>query len=188
MSVFYIITAVIASVALTADFILRYVEHIKCFGFEKELPRIKGKTIPIEELLPENITFLSAYLTVFGISGIFGEALALPWYLTLPLSLVAASLWNFLLVHFILPAFNRLRGKAPAKKAEITDETAVCTEKITADGYGKISVTLDGIPTELNAVSVHETEIAAGETVIVLDRENDVCFVVREDEIYREIE
>ncbi len=189
MFLFYLSTAVIASVALAADFILRYLEGMRSFGIEKTFPRIKGKTIPIEQLFPENLTYLLAYLAVFGWTGLALTLAAIPWYLSVIIALCAACLANFLLSYFFVSRILRIRGRSAAPKDDLTEGEAVCTEEIAEDGYGKIRITLpNGVQTEKNAVSVHGTAVAAGETVIVLGSEDELCFVVRESEIHKEIE
>lgn len=180
---FYIVITVISAVALTADMILRYMEKIRSFGIEEPLHNIKGKIIPVEEFIPNDITMLSVSALTMGIVGILLKLLNLSPFAAFPCAVLSGSLANFLIVHFIKPYIGRLTRKNLTKDVDISGEKAVCTEKIEKDGYGRIKLSYKNKEYFFDAVSANETEIQKDEKVYILYKEDNLCFVEKETEI-----
>ena len=135
---FYIVITVISAVALTADMILRYMEKIRSFGIEEPLHNIKGKRIPVEEFIPNDITMLSVSALTMGIVGILLKLLNLSPFAAFPCPVLSGSLANFLIVYFIKPYIGRLTRKNLTKDEEMSGEKAECAEKIEKDGCDRI--------------------------------------------------
>lgn len=180
---FYIVITVISAVSLTADMILRYMEKIRSFGMEEPIHNIKGRIIPVEEFIPNDLTMLSVSALTLGVVGIILKLFDLSGFVAFPCALLSGSLANFLIVHFIKPYIGRATKKSLTKDVDISGEGAVCVEKIEKDGYGKIKLSYKNKDYFFDALSANETEILSGERVYILYREDNVCFVEKETEI-----
>ena len=180
---FYIVITVISAVALTADMILRYMENMRSFGMDEPLHNIKGKIIPVEEFLPNDLTMLCVSALTLGVVGIILKLFDINGLVAFPCALLSGSLMNFLIVHFIKPYIGRASHKALTKDIDISGEKAVCTEKIEKDGYGRIKLIYKEKDYYFDAVSANETDIHKGERVYILYHEDNVCSVEKETEI-----
>ena len=180
---FYIALTVVCFVTFMADIVLRYMEKIRSFGMEQRLHNIKGKTIPIEDFIPHNITMLTIFGTAMGVCGILLKLLALHPFISFPVALMAGSLVNFTVMHFIKPLLSHGEGEELPRSADLSSCKAFCTEAIPGDSYGRISVTYKGGQYEFEAISEYETDIAPGEQVIVLYRDEQFCVVEKPSEV-----
>lgn len=170
--IFYICIAVVAVCGFTADMILRYMEKIRSFGMETRLHNIKGKTIPIEDFIPYNITLLAVFFSAFGIAGTLMKLLELNGFVTFPAAVMCGMFANFFAVRLV----RKMRVKPIPKNEDLSGCDAVCTEDIPADGYGAVRVTWNGRKYTFPAVPANENEIKAGEKVVILYRSDGVCF------------
>lgn len=182
MTIVYLIFTVLFATAFVVDIFLRFVENIGNFGLDKEFFRFKSDTIPIQDFLPHNVTFVCLFFLSFGVCGLFCEGIGTGWF-SVPCALVFAASVNFVGVHFVIPRFERLKGKKPPESDELTGKRAVCTLSIPADGYGKAQLTENGITVEKNAVSVNGTDIETGESVLLVHEEEEVWFVEKDSEV-----
>lgn len=180
---FYIIVAVVCVTAFTADMILRYMEKIRSFGMETRLHNIKGKTIPIEDLIPHNITMLTVFGTAFGVFGIFMKLLGIHPFISFPLALFFGSMANFTVMHFIKPIIAEASGDVLSVRTDLSGLEAVCTERIGGEDYGKISLVYKGRHYEFEAISEYETDIEKGEKVYILYRDEQFCVVEKQSEV-----
>ena len=180
---FYIVITVISLVSFAADMILRYMEKIRSFGMEERLHNIKGKTIPIEDFIPHNITMLTIYGSAFGIFGIIMKLLGLHPFVSFPMSVMFGCMVNFAVMHFIKPFFVGISGDVLDEKTDIGGMPAVCTERIAGDDYGRIELTYKGRKYDFDAVSANETDIEKNDPVYVIYREDGLCFVEKQSEI-----
>lgn len=178
--IFYIAAAVAGAVTLTADMILRYMEKIRSFGFETRFHNIKGKTIPIEHFIPHNFTMAAVFCLALGITGIPLKLLGINGFVTFPMCLLSGAMVNFFIMHFIFPLISE---RPLPKKADLSECEAVCLERMDADGYGKVSVVWNGRKYEFPAVSANGHTIEKGESVVILYKEDGVCFAERPDRI-----
>lgn len=178
--IFYVIVTVVSAVTLTADLILRYMERIQSFGLERRLHHIRGKTIPIEDLIPANLTMAAVFLLAFGIAGLILTLLKMNGFVAFPIAILGGALVHFFLVHFLFP---RISLRPIPKNEDLSACEAVCAEPVTPDGYGSVKVTWKKREYTFPAVCANEKEIGAGEKVVVLYREDGVCFVERDDRI-----
>ena len=113
---FYVAVTVVSVVAFTVDMVLRYMEKIRSFGMEEHLHNIKGKNIPIEDLIPYNITMLTVYGIAFGVCGISMKFLGLHPFISFPVSLAFGCSVNFVVMHFIKPFFIGISSPNAAYK------------------------------------------------------------------------
>ena len=180
---FYIIVTVVCVVAFTADMVLRYMEKIRSFGMETRLHDIKGKTIPIEDFIPHNITMVTVFGSAMGVFGIFLKLLDIHPFVSFPCAVMFGSMVNFTVMHFIKPLITRASGDELSAKTDIAGSEGICTEDIAGDGYGKVSVVYNGRNYEFEAISEYETDIEKGEKVYVLYRDEQFCVVEKQSEI-----
>lgn len=171
---FYIVAAVVSAVTLTVDMILRYMEKIRSFGLEERFHHIRGKTIPIEDFIPQNLTMAAVFVLTLGITGIFLKLSELNGFIAFPVSVMSGALVHFFLVHFLL---RRLRERPIPNNTDLSECEAVCTERAAPDGYGSVKVTWNGREYEFPAVCANEKAVEAGEKAVILYREDGVCFI-----------
>ncbi len=182
MAVFFIILTVLSSVALTAEIIMRSVLKISDFGFEKKWLDFHGKTIPAEDFLPHSISETIVFVFAFSLSGLILEIISMPLVGTLFCSLCFGMLVLFGKKHIALKFYISIKGeKLPKNYPDIGDK-GICREKIYGDGYGVITFEYKGREYSINAVSANETDIEANEEVIVVHKEEGVCWVEKTDE------
>lgn len=177
---FYVIVTVVSAVTLTADLILRYMEGIRDFGLERRFHHIRGKTIPIEDFIPASPTMAAVFLLAFGIGGLLLLLLKMNGFVAFPAAVLGGALVHFFFVHFLFP---RLSLRPIPKNEDLSACEAFCTEPIEPDGYGSVRVIRDGREYAFPAVCANGKAIGEGERVVVLYREDGVCFVERDDRI-----
>ncbi len=182
---FYVALTVVCFVAFMADMVLRYMEKIRSFGMEERLHNIKGRTIPVEDFIPHNITMVTVFGTAMGVCGILLKLLAMHPFISFPITVMAGSLTNFTVMHFIKPLLTHGEGDELPRSADLSRCSAVCTEDIPGDGYGRITVTYKGGKYEFEAISEYESDIPAGEPVVVLYREEQFCVVEKRTELLK---
>ena len=180
---FYILVTVVCVTAFTADMILRYMEKIRSFGMETRLHNIKGRTIPIEDFIPHNITMLTVFGSSFGIFGIFMKLLGLHPFISFPVSAAFGCLVNFTVMHFLKPFVERTSGDELSARTDLGGYEAVCTARIDGEDYGKIALVYKGRNYEFDAISEYETDIEEGEKVFILYRDEHFCVVEKQSEI-----
>ncbi len=180
---FYVVVLVLGVTSFTADMILRYMEKIRSFGMEERLHNIKGKTIPIEDLVPHNITMLTVFAISLGVFGIFMKLLNINAFVSFPCSAAFACLVNFTVMHFIKPFVASVTGDELGSDTDISGTEGVCIERIPADDYGRIKLEYNGRHYEFDAISENETDIEKDEPVLVLYREDGMCVVEKQSEV-----
>ncbi len=180
---FYVVVTVVCVTAFAADMILRYMEKIRSFGMEERLHNIKGRTIPIEDLIPHNITMLTIFGTAFGAFGIVSKLFGIHGFVSFPASIAFGCIVNFTVMHFIKPFFVGISGDELNDRTDIGGMPAVCIERIGGDDYGRIELVYNGRKYDFDAVSANDTDIEKGEAVYVLYREDSLCFVEKQSEI-----
>lgn len=182
MRVLFIVCAVLGTVGICGLLVMLLFFRLKInLGFK--LP--KGKTIPIEQFIPQGIYGYAVFMAVFGYFGLLLLPLSLPWYFIVPADIAMGLIVNFIGTHFLSPAVKRfVNGKAP-KPDDLTGYEATALEKIGGNGYGKVRVKYEGISYRFDAISVYHTNIEAGEKVDVVTGEDELLFVQKKDEIYK---
>lgn len=182
MSVFYLILILLSGVTLTTDLILRHTVNIKRFGLEKDFWQFKGNTVPIEDFVPHTLTMLLLFIFCFSISGAIYLAIGVFDVVSAIFGLCTAFLINFFAAHFVIPRYNKAKGKIVTELK--TDDRAVCIERISGDGYGKIAIIKNGKSFEFSALSANETDIEAGAEVVVVDQNDGVYWVETPEEVF----
>lgn len=182
MRVLFIVCAVLGTVGICGLLVMLLFFRLKInLGFK--LP--KGKTIPIEQFIPQGIYGYAVFMAVFGYFGLILLPLSLPWYFIVPADIAMGFIVNFIGTHFLSPAAKRfINGKAP-KPDDLTGYEATALENIDGNGYGKVKVKYGGISYRFDAISVYHTDIEAGENVDVITGEDELLFVQKKDEIYK---
>ncbi|MBP5606197.1 MAG: NfeD family protein [Ruminiclostridium sp.] len=180
---FYILVTVVSVVAFTADMILRYMEKIRSFGMETRLHNIRGKTIPVEDFIPHNLTMVTVFGAAMGISGIFLKLVGFHPFISFPIALASGCLVNFAVMHFIKPFISSVSGDELSDSTDLTGKEAVCSTRIGGDDYGRITLEYHGRKYEFDAISEYETSIEKGEKVYVLYRDGHFCVVEKQTEL-----
>lgn len=176
---FYICTAVISVCGFTADMILRYMEKIRSFGMEARLHRIKGKTIPIEDFIPHNITLLTVFFSAFGVAGILLKLIELNGFVVFPIAVMCGMFANFFTVRLL----KRLRSYPIPEYEDLSGCEAFCAEDIASDGYGIINVKWNGRRYFFTAVPANENDFSSGDRVVILYRTDGVCFIEKPERL-----
>lgn len=182
MAVFCIIFLILSAVALTAEIIMRSVLKTKNFGVEKRWLCFHGKTIPAEDFLPHDIFETLIFIFSFSLLGLILDIVSMPVIGTLFCSLCFGALVLFGRKHFVSDLIIALKGeKLPSDRPDIGDR-GICRESIYGDNYGRITFEYKGREYSINALSANETDIEMNEEVIVVHKEEGVCWVERIDE------
>lgn len=182
MAVFCIIFLILSAVALTAEIIMRSVLKTKNFGVEKRWLCFHGKTIPAEDFLPHDIFETLIFIFSFSLLGLILDIVSMPVIGTLFCSLCFGSLVLFGRKHFVSNLIIAFKGeKLPSDRPDVGDR-GICRESIYGDNYGRITFEYKGREYSINALSANETDIEMNEEVIVVHKEEGVCWVERIDE------
>lgn len=182
MAVFCIIMLVLSAVAITAEIIMRSVLKTENFGIEKRWLCFKGKTIPAEDFLPHDVFETLLFVFSFSLLGLILDTLSMPAAGTLFCSLCFGALVLFGKKHFVMSFIIAIKGeKLPSDRPDVGDR-GICRESIYGDNYGRITFEYKGREYSINALSANETDIVMDEEVIVVHKEEGVCWVERVDE------
>lgn len=182
MNVFCIILLVLSAVALAAEIIMRSVLKTKNFGVEKRWLCFHGKTIPAEDFLPHDVFETVIFVFSFSLLGLILDIMSMPIAGTLFCSLCFGALVLFGKKHFVSGFIIAFKGeKLPSDRPDIGDR-GICRENIYGDNYGRITFEYKGREYSINALSANETDIEMNEEVIVVHKEEGVCWVERVDE------
>ena len=184
MTAAYIIIIVLFAVAAGADILLRHVWGIKRFGFEKSFFEFHGKTIPIEDFLPNNLSLILIYGLATGVFGAVYYGLGMYWALSLFFGLLSGLWVNFVLVHWIYPQRERLRKNTMPENYLQSGMDAVCASAIEGDSYGEIVVWYKNKNYRFPALSANGTDISKGEKVILVHNEQEVWWVEKDSEVF----
>lgn len=176
MIYFYLIIIIVSAALFITDMVLRYMEKIKSFGYEKKLFNYEGQDIPVEKFLPENITMLLVYFLTFGTAGFFLEFIGL-YYISIPLAMTPGFLVCFIIQYFIRNYINRIKGRVLPKGYDAADIQGFAYEEIDGDGYGVIEFVYNGAEFRAPAMSANQTRIPKFEKVVVIFEENGFYFV-----------
>jgi hypothetical protein len=163
-------------------------EKIKSFDLEKPLFKLKGRDVPVEKFLPANITMLSVFFIAMSFTGEVCAFLGMVWYLSLPCSVAGGMCFCFFIQYFGENILDLLKGNRLPKKEKAAGLDGYCTDDIVIGGWGKAKVFYKEREYEVNAASSGETDILSGEKIVVLYESDGFYFVVRIDEVFKEIE
>lgn len=177
--IFYVMAAIVSTVAFTIDIILRYMEKIRSFGMESRLHNIKGKIIPTEDFIPHNITLLCLFFMALGTAGILLTLLGINALVSFPVSVMCGMFMNFAVVRIL----RKVRSKPIPRDEDLSGTEAVCTSPIDGDGYGEIEFLYNNRKYTRPALSENETDIKKGERVLIIMMNEDLCFVEKPDEV-----
>jgi len=186
MIYFYTAIVIIAAALIVTDIVLRQMEDIKGFGFEKRLFNFKGEDIPIEKFFPETLGTALFCLFSTGTAGVLLDIIGFRWYLSLPFSVMSGMLVCFFLQHFLQSAINKYKDKTLPKGDKAAGVQGFAVEEInnTGAGYGLIEFEYNDVIHRANAVSVNETTIPEFEKVIILFEEDGVYLVQSIKEVF----
>ena len=188
MTVFYIILLVLSFMALTAELITRSAHGVKNFGLDKRWLDFHGSTIPIEDFFPHDVTETLIDLLSLSVTGLILMAMGMPAISSAFCGIIFAMLVNYGIKHIALPIAQKAKGTALPKDKPDVDDTALCTQRIAGDDYGKIEFTYKGKAYRFPAMSANETDIEEGEEVTVVHKEDGMVWVEKVAEELEEVE
>jgi hypothetical protein len=174
--------------AFTADLILRYMEKIKSFDFDKKLHNIKSATIPLEKFLPENLTMLFLAIMVGGATGSLYDLAGLPWYFSLPCASAGGLAVCFAVQYMAENIINRIMENNLPGGENAAGLDGYCIEPIEIGGWGKVIFFHKDREFTVNAVNSAESEIQEGIKVISLYEKDGFYFVIRTDEVHKNVD
>jgi len=160
---------------------------MKNFDIEKRFFKYKNDTIPIEKFLPETLTMVFVFFLVLSVSGVFYEFMQIVWYVSLPFAIVSGLFACFIVQHLMASAVNSLKGNRLPKGEAAAGLNGYCTAEIQADSWGRVKLIHKEHEFEVNAACAGEKDILNGEKVICVYESDGFYFVVRIDEIYKEL-
>jgi membrane protein implicated in regulation of membrane protease activity len=184
MLFFYLSVTTVAAVLLTTDAVLRYMEKIKGFGFEGNLFKLKGETIPIQMFFPKTLTMALGWFLSFGAAGFLLEIAGLEWYFSLPFAVMAAMLVCFVLQYFLKGAVDKFKGRVAPVGAQAEGLQGFAYEDIGGNDYGQIELEYNDVIFHVPAVSVNGTAIPKFEKVVILFEEEGCYFVQSIKEVF----
>jgi len=187
MIYFYFVFLVVSSAAFTGDMILRYMENIKCFGFEKPLFKAKDGIVPVYKLLPENLTMLFVFVMVFAATGAIYTVIGMAWYIALFCALCGGATFCFFIQYFGKSAVDSVKGRKLPLGDAAADLEGVSAEDIPAGSCGKAKLIHNGIEHEVIAAAAGGDDILNGGKITALYESGGYYFVVGSDKIFREI-
>jgi len=200
MLYFYLIILIISTSALAADAILRYTVKIKSFDVERnfflKIFKIKensGFLIPVHKFLPENITMLLILSVVFSASGSLFCLARVEWFFSLPCALASGLFSCFIVQYWGEKSMDTLMRNLLPKGDKAVGLDGYCTEDIEQGDWGKVRLFYTGksgkeCEFEVNAAIAEGGDIVSGEKVIIVYESDGFYFVVRVDEVYKDIE
>jgi hypothetical protein len=192
MRVFYLILFVVSATSFAADIVLRYVENIKGFdinGKDGKLFRIKYNTIPLEKFLPENVTMLLLAVMAGSATGSILNIAGVPWYVSLPCTLVSGLALCFFVQYHADNALNAIKRNNLPKGEKAAGLDGYCSS-VFVDGAGKVKLFHKEREFEVNAgISAdNDNEIALYDKVIALYESGGHYFVVKQGDVYNGID
>ncbi|MCM1054451.1 MAG: hypothetical protein NC394_02915 [Bacteroides sp.] len=188
MIVFFLVPLVVSFVALAAEMIMRSAYKIKNFGVEKYWLDFHGKTVPFEDFLPHSVSELLIYILSFSAFGLILSAMSMPAVGSVFCGLIFGALVMYSVKHLFLNIYMRAKRELLPKNKPDADDRAVCLDEIVDGGYGSIEFIYKGRKYTLPAMSANETDIASGEEVTVVHREQGICWVEKINEELEEVE
>ncbi|MCL2020180.1 MAG: hypothetical protein FWG70_10555 [Oscillospiraceae bacterium] len=188
MFYFYLCLTILSAVLLITDIVLRSMEKIKSFGFEKRLFKFKSETVPIEKFFPETLTTLLICLPILGAAGMILDSIGFVWYLSLPFSVMTGMLVCFALQYRLRAAINKHKDKILPRNDKAAGIQGFAAERIDGDDYGLIEFEYNDDVFHAPAVSVYGTTISKFEKVVILFEENEFYFVQSIKEVYEGLE
>ncbi|MCL1881580.1 MAG: hypothetical protein FWF76_05325 [Oscillospiraceae bacterium] len=209
MTIFYLVILILSLAGIASEIIVRYVENIKYFGFSGKLfclPQKFSDTIPLEKFLPENLTILFIALVSTAITGLAFTLLGAMWYISLPCAIIGGFTLCFIVqVHFRKVVALIKRTTLP--RGENAGGISGIWSTSFGDGVGKVRLSYKGLEYEVNAgiyniesgeepleiskESKGDTktpEIYEGDKVITVYEIDGHYLVVKENEIYKNID
>lgn len=180
--VFFLVVLVISGVATAAELVLRCTMKIKNFAHGDDWIKFKGKTIPIEDFLPENVFPLIIFLFAFSAAGMILDALGIPFVIAIFCGIIFAALFNYMRKHFFKKLYLKLRGEFLPKNKPDTGDKARCSQDILNGGYGEIEFVYKNRSWFFPAMSANETDILKGEETTVVYKEQGICWVEKPEE------
>jgi len=188
MIYFYFVLSVISAAAFTADMILRYMEKIKSFDYEKPLFKLKKRTVPIDKFLPQNLTMLIVFVLVMSVTGALYTLLGMDWFLSLLCGISGGSFACFIIRHVIMNTVAYAKGHKLPKGEDAAGLDGYAAEDIEAGGCGKAILFFEDREYEATAANSGRVDLAKFDKITALYESGGFYFAVRSDKVYKEVE
>ncbi|MCL1996748.1 MAG: hypothetical protein FWG63_11125 [Defluviitaleaceae bacterium] len=119
---------------------------------------------------------ISAFLVVFGGVGmLFYESLG--FTMVLIISAFLGVVISYLVIRFVLMPLHRAQNTSTVDRQSLVGHHAVVQVKIPQNGFGKISLNVNGSNVSSPAKSEDSNEISTGTTVEIVSIERNIYFV-----------
>lgn len=188
MVYFYLIIFIVSAIAFIADIVLRTVEKIKSFNFNKKLFNIDNDTIPVDKFFPENLTILFIALMGTGTAGSLYSLTVLPWWLSLLCALASGMFICFIVQYLGKNIVDALKRNRLPKGEKALGLSGCCVEEIKDGEPGKVRFFHKTREFIVNAASANDTNIEITEKVVCVYESDGFYFVTKSEELYKGID
>jgi len=191
MIYFYFVLSVVSAAAFVADMILRYMEKIKSFDYEKPLFKFKSGTapsVPIYKFLPENLTMLIVFVMTMSATGALYTILGMDWFLSLLCGVSGGATVCFIIQYLIGNAIDSAKGRRLPKGEDASGLDGYAAEDIEAGGCGKAVFSYNDREYEARAANSGQIDLAKFDKITALYESGGFYFAVRSDKVYKEVE
>ena len=181
MRSFYILLAVISGAYLAVQLVVWLIFGKSLFPLAGELFTERKSRIEWQTVFPKNMLRMIVFVFVGSVIGLLLDLAGVAGWISLPLAVIGALAFNFMLSTVFAPLYFRLIKSGEPRPAELEGMSGTVTEGIFPDGYGTISVQHGKRRYSFNAVSANSRELPEGTAVIVIYCEDGLCFVESEE-------
>ena len=124
------------------------------------------------------------FVFVGSVIGLLLDCAGIAGWISLPLAVIGALAFNFLLSTVLAPLYFRLIQSGEPRPEELEGMSGKVTEGISPEGYGSISVQHGKRRYTFYAVSANGRELPEGTDIIVIYCQDGLCFVESEEHFY----
>lgn len=184
----YFVLSVVSSAAFAADMILRYMEKIKSFDYEKRLFNLKSGIIPAEKFLPENLTMLIVVVMTASVSGAIYTVMGMNWCLSLFCAVAGGMTVCFLIQHIGRNAVDSAKGRKLPKGEAAAGLDGYCVNAVAAGDWGLAVLFYNDREYKVRVAVLGEGDVSGDEKITALYESGGIYFAVRSDKVYKEVE
>ncbi len=184
MKSFYILLAVISGAYLAVQLAVWLFFGKALFPSAGELFTERKSRVEWQTVFPKNLLRLVVFVFVGSVIGLLLDCAGIAGWITLPLAVIGALAFNFMLSTVLAPLYFRLIKSGEPRPEELEGMSGKVTEGIYPEGYGTISVRHGKRRYSFNAVSANGRELPEGVEIIVIYCQDGLCFVESEEHFY----
>ena len=181
MRSFYILLAVISGAYLAVQLVVWMIFGKSLFPLAGELFTERKSRIEWQTVFPKNMLRMIVFVFVGSVIGLLLDLAGVAGWISLPLAVIGALAFNFMLSTVFAPMYSRLIKSGEPRPAELEGMSGKGTEGIYPEGYGTISVRHGKRRYSFNAVSANGRDLPEGTEIIVIYCQDGLCFVESEE-------